>query len=188
MKNTLRFILAISTAFLACACSSPSLENNARKDWSFFDDASGDTLGYDRNSNVKISYVRTRYISDMETRSIGEALTGDEYTHGYLTLRSDPDSREGMYFFIMTELGVSKISDGTMIEVYIDSNQTPKVREFKFVVPETHSLLREIKIGITGNDWKGKNEKPNAYKIAIKTPAGKTITEYKSWLWSLGEK
>lgn len=188
MKNTLRFFLAVSAAFLISACSSATLENNARKDWSDFDDSCGGTLGYDRNSNVKISYVRTRYIGDMETRSIGEALTGDEHAHGYLTLRSDPDSREGMYFFIMTELGVSKISDGTIIEVFVDSNKTPKVREFKFAVPETHSLLREIKIGITGSDWKGKNEKPNAYKIAIKTPAGKTIAEYKSWLWSLDEK
>ncbi len=184
MKNSLKFIFAIFSATLLCACST-TLENNVQKDWSNFDTTNGDTLGYNRNSNVKISYVHPRYLEDVETRSIGEALTGEEHTHGYLTLRSNPDSREGMYFFIMTEIGASKISDGTIIELYIDSNQTAKVREFKLVVTETHSLLREIKLGITGDDWKGDKEKPNAYKVVIKTPAGKVISEYKSWLWSL---
>lgn len=187
MKNILRFLLTIQTAILLCACSS-TLENNVRKDWSDFDDTCGDTLGYDRNSNARIAYVHPRYLEDVETRSIGEALTGEEHTHYYLTLRSDPNSREGMYFFIMTDIGISKISDGTIIEIYVDSNQTPKVREFKFVVPQTHSLLREIKLGITGADWKGDKELPNAYKVVIKTPVGKTITEYKSWLWSLDKQ
>lgn len=184
MGNLLRAIFAAACAVLACACSS-ELENNVRKDWSGFDDASGDTLGYDRNSNVKILYVRTRYIKDFQTRTIGEALTGDEFSHGYLTLRSDPESREGLYFFIMTQIGASNISDGVKIELYVDSNKTPKVRQFDFVVPETRNITREIKIGLTGADWKGKEEKPNAYKVVIKTPAGKVIAEYKSWLWSL---
>ncbi|MBO7522202.1 MAG: hypothetical protein J6T16_08205 [Opitutales bacterium] len=184
MKNTIRAIFAAMTAAAMGACSS-GLENNVRKDWSDFDDASGSTLGYDRNSGVKILYVRTRYIKDSETRTIGEALTGEEFSHGYLTLRSDPESREGLYFFVMTQIGASSVSDGVKIELYVDSNKTPKARQFDFVVPETRNITREIKIGLTGGDWKGPNEKPNAYKIVIKTPAGRVIAEYKSWLWSL---
>ncbi|MBR4597215.1 MAG: hypothetical protein IKO42_02330 [Opitutales bacterium] len=184
MKNIIRAIFAMLGLAALCACSS-DLENNVRKDWSDFDDASGDTLGYDRNSDVKILYVRTRYIKDSETRTIGEALTGEEFDHGYFTMRSDPDSREGLYFFIMTQIGASNISDGVKIELYVDSNKTPKVRQFDFVVPEKRNITREIKIGLTGGDWKDPKEKPNACKIVIKTPAGRTIAEYKSWLWSL---
>lgn len=163
---------AISAAALSCGCSGTG-------------SPSGTIMGVDRNSGDEISYVRTRHIEDWQTRTIGEALTGEEFTHGRLTLRSQPDSREGMYFFVMMDWGPDDIALGCTIDLYVDSSATAKVRKYEFAVPETSSVLREIVLGLTGSDWKGRSEKVNAWKIVIKTPSGRTIAQKQSWLWSI---
>ncbi|MBO6102941.1 MAG: hypothetical protein J6P03_06770 [Opitutales bacterium] len=174
----LKSISLFAAAALMAACAS-----NAPQELG--DGKSGSIIGVNRNSNLEISDVLPKYVEDYETRTIWEALTGDEFTHGYLVMRSQPESREGMYFFVMLPWSVSEISTGTIIELEVDSTATAKTRKFTFKVPETSSVVREIKLGLTGLDWKGKSERVNAWKIAIKTPAGNTIAEKQSWLWAV---
>lgn len=159
------------------ACSSTYMPNP--------DTSKGEVIGMDRNSDVKISYVAPRYFEDWQTRSIGEALTGQEYTYGHLTLRSQPDAREGMYFFIMFDWSADDILMASTIELHVDSTETPKARKYIFTIPETHSILREVKLGLTGTDWKGKNERVNAWKVVVRTPSGKIVTQKQSWLWGI---
>ena len=174
--------LALSALMFGCSSTEPELDAGGK-----IDTSKGSILGVDRNSGVKISYVYTKYMDDIDTRSIGEALTGDEHTHGFLTLRSQPKSREGLYFFVMLDWAAEDIAMGCQIELSVDSTATPLVKTYNFVVPATHSLLREVKLGLTGSDWKGGNDRVNAWKIVIKTPTGKVITQRQSWLWSLRE-
>ena len=164
---------------MLCACSGAYTPNP--------DTSKGAVIGMDRNSNVNISYVRSRFMEDWQTRSIGEALTGREHTHGHLTLRSQPDSREGMYFFIMLDWGPDDILMASQIDLYVDSSKTAKVRKYTFTIPETHSVTREIKLALTGSDWKDSEEKVNAWKVVVKTPSGKVVTQKQSWLWSLND-
>lgn len=183
-QNLPALICAFALSALMFACSSTESELDAGGK---VDTSKGSILGVDRNSDVKISYVYTKYMDDMDTRSIGEALTGDEYTHGFLTLRSRPKERAGMYFFVMLDWAAEDIAMGCQIELSVDSTASALTRTYNFTVPATHSLLREIKLGLTGSDWKGGNDRVNAWKIVIKTPTGKVITQRQSWLWSLRE-
>ena len=174
--------LALSALMFGCSSTEPELDAGGK-----IDTSKGSILGVDRNSGVKISYVYTKYMDDIDTRSIGEALTGDEYTHGFLTLRSQPKERAGMYFFVMLDWAAEDIAMGCQIELSVDSTASALTRTYNFTVPATHSLLREVKLGLTGSDWKGGNDRVNAWKIVIKTPTGKVITQRQSWLWSLRE-
>lgn len=149
------------------------------------EEAKGEIIGVDKFSNLEIGDVFCKYVYDYQTRSIWEALTGEEFTHGHLVMRTQEDSREGMYFTIMLPWDALKISTGSIIELEVDSNLTAKTRRFVFKIPETHNTVREIKLGITGLDWKGDKEAVNAWKISIKTPAGNLVAEKQSWLWSL---
>ena len=172
-----RVAFLLPAVLLLCACSGTYTANP--------DTSQGNVIGMDRNSNVSISYARPRFVADWQTRSIGEAFSGEEHTYGHLTLRSQPDSREGMYFFIMFDWSASDILMASQIDLYVDSNMTPKVRKYTFTIPETHSVLREVKLALTGSDWKGKDEKVNAWKIVVKTPTGDVVTQKQSWLWSV---
>lgn len=175
MRHLAPTLLFASTLLAACSGTyTPSA-----------DTSKGEVIGMDRNSNVKISYVRPRYVADWQTRSIGESLTGKEHTYGHLTLRSQPDSREGMYFFIMLGWGPEDILLASQIDLYVDSNMTPKVRKYTFTIPETHSVLREIKLALTGSDWNGPDENVNAWKVVVRTPSGKIVAQKQSWLWSI---
>lgn len=183
LKKIIKITSFATISALICACSSdPEVSNDGK-----IDTSKGSILGIDRNSDVKISYVYTKYMDDADTRSIGEALTGKEFTHGLLTFRTQEKSREGMYFFIMLDWAAEDIAMGCQIELSLDSTGIPIAKTYNFMVPETHSLLREIKIGVTGSDWKNSDDKVNAWKIVIKTPSGKVITQKQSWLWSLKE-
>ncbi len=176
----MRIFSKICTLLLSlalCACTSDYTVNP--------DTSKGEVIGMDRNSNVEISQVSFKYFEDWQTRSVGEALTGKEHTYGHLTLRTQADSREGIYCFIMIDWGPKEILMASQIELYVDSNKRSKVRKYTFIIPETESVLREIKLGITGTDWTGSKEKVNAWKVIIKSPTGKVITQKQSWLWSI---
>lgn len=183
VKTLLKYALLAALVAAFAACSS---DQQAQPDGKL-DTTSGSILGVDRNSDVKISYVYTKYMDDADTRSIGEALTGQEFTHGLLTFRTQEKERAGMYFFIMLDWDAEDIAMGCQLELSVDATNSAHPRTFTFVVPETHSLLREIKIGVTGSDWKSDSDRVNAWKIVIKTPSGKVITQRQSWLWSLKE-
>jgi len=147
-------------------------------------DEDGEILGINYQDECEISYVRIKYLDKHDATHLGDALFGEEFTHGYLTLRTQNKARAGMYFFVMID-GPNDIAKGSKIEINVDSTRTKKVHTYTFEVPETHSLLREVKLGITGKDWSGKDEKVNAWKIIVYTPDGKVVTEKSSWLWSI---
>lgn len=68
-------------------------------------------------------------------------------------------------------------------ELSVDSTGDSKAKTYKFTVPETHSVTREIALGVTGSDWPGPDAKVNAWKLVLKSPTGKILTQKHSWLW-----
>ena len=177
------FAAACAIAF-GCATTEPVVDPETGR----VDDSCGTIIGVNRNRDVCISYVFPRYIEQWQTYSLWEALTGDEFDHGYLTFRTQPDSREGMYFFVMVDWGPEEIVLGSTIDLWVDSSAVPKVRHYRFTVLESHSVLREIKLGLTGCDWNGRKETVNAWKVVISTPSGRKVAEKQSWLWSLKDE
>ena len=156
------------------ACSS---DDNAENE------PSNSTIGVDFKGEPKISYVLNRYISAPETRTIYETFTGEETTYGKLVMRSQPDNRAGMYFFVMFGYEPDDISLACSFELSVDSTADTKVHTYKFTVPETHSVTREIVLGVTGSDWPSPKARVNAWKLVLKSPSGKILAQKQSWLW-----
>lgn len=169
------FLVALAVSAAVGACSSDS--ETAPKE------QEGGTIGVDFKGEPKISYVLNRYISAPETRSIYEIFTGEETTYGKLVIRTQPDKRAGMYFFVMFGYDPDDIALACTFELSVDSTGDSKTKTYKFTVPETHSVTREIALGVTGSDWPGPDAKVNAWKLVLKSPTGKILTQKQSWLW-----
>ncbi len=179
--------LIIATCLILCSCSGDSKEDAAASEEAYKSEE-GSIIGVNMTDEPKISYCLTRYISDAETRTIWEVLTGEELNYGQLTLRSQPDKRSGMYFFVMFGYAPDEIGLACKIELSVLSTDNPKTRTFTFTIPETHSVIRELRLGLTGSDWPNKKAGVNAWKICVKSPSGKLLSEAQSWLWSVVDK
>ncbi len=105
-------------------------------------------------------------------------------TYGHLIMRSQLKKRAGMYFFVMFGYTPDDIAMGCRFVLEVDSNKTSQVRKFVFDVPKTTSVLREVKLGLTGSDWK-RDEKVNAWRLTLFSPSGKILTQSQSWLWDI---
>ena len=178
MKNFLKIFLAISSIIAMTACSSDGKKSASQ-------DESAEIIGVNNKDEPKITYCLPRYITEEETRTIYEVFTGKEMSYGHLILRSQPDKREGLYFFVMFGYKPDSIGLACRFILEVDSNKNPHPRTFVFDVPETHSVLREVKLGLTGSDWSDKKEKVNAWRLTLLSPTGKIITQTQSWLWSI---
>lgn len=178
MKNFAKHIasasifLALSFLFLSGCASEDSGESQ-------------NIIGVDYKEEPKISYCLPRYLTDAETRTIAEIFSGDELSYGHLIMRSRPDKRAGMYFFVMFGYEPDDIALACRFVLEVDSTKHPHTRKFVFDVPETHSVLREVKLGLTGSDWLGPEEKVNAWRLTLLSPSGKILTQSQSWLWSV---
>lgn len=91
-------------------------------------------------------------------------------------IRTQPDKRAGMYFFVMFGYDPDDIALACTFELSVDSTGDSKTKTYKFTVPETHSVTREIALGVTGSDWPGPDAKVNAWKLVLKSPTGKILT------------
>ena len=169
--------LSAATA-LFCSCSGDTAADNASAG-----ESNGGTIGVDFKGEPKISYVLPRFLNDAQTRSIYEVFTGEEINYGKLTMRTNPDKRAGMYFFVMFGYEPDDIALACTFELSVDSTADSKTRTYKFTVPETHSVTREVVLGLTGADWPNPKAKVNAWKLVLKSPTGKVLAQKQSWLW-----
>lgn len=169
--------LSAATA-LFCSCSGDTAADNAPAGKS-----NGGTIGVDFKGEPKISYVLPRFLNDAQTRSIYEVFTGDEINYGKLTMRTNPEKRAGMYFFVMFGYEPDDIALACTFELSVDSTADSRTRTYKFTVPETHSVTREVVLGLTGADWPNPKAKVNAWKLVLKSPSGKVLAQKQSWLW-----
>lgn len=193
MRNFIKLFCTLTATSLLVACASDTDEDaenlqnpqNAQIEQSQEDEPQSSIIGVDYKDEPIISYVRPRYLTDPQTRTIAEVFTGDELTYGQLTLRTNPNKRAGMYFFVMFDYGPDDIALASQIELSVDSSDSAHPRTFKFLIPETSSVMRELRLGVTGSDWKNPDAKVNAWKIVVKSPSGKILTQKQSWLWSL---
>ncbi len=179
MTNLLKVIFVNIALFAIVGCSSNESGSSQNSDTS-------NIIGVTDFGEPKISYCLPRYLSDAETRTIYEVFTGEEMPYGHLILRSNPNKRAGMYFFVMFGYTPDDIALGCRFILEVDSNQTAGVRKFVFDVPKTYSVLRELKLALTGDDWK-KKERVNAWRLTLISPSGKILTQSQSWLWDINK-
>lgn len=172
-------LAALSAAtVLFCSCAGDTAADNASAG-----ESNGGTIGVDFKGEPKISYVLPRFLNDAQTRSIYEVFTGDEINYGKLTMRTNPEKRAGMYFFVMFGYEPDDIALACTFELSVDSTADSRTRTYKFTVPETHSVTREVVLALTGADWPNPKAKVNAWKLVLKSPSGKVLAQKQSWLW-----
>ena len=151
IKNLMRCGAIALSCIAICACSSD--ESQEQESAPEVDDSA--ILGVSADiENTGISYCYHRYISDAETRKILEVFTGDEYTYGRLTLRTQPKTRAGMYFFVMFGWEPDDSALGCTIELSSDARDTPHPRTF--TVMALGPRREKIKYNNTTNHGMGK--------------------------------
>lgn len=182
----LAIFLGATLALFACVPDRSQMIKEADVEKDIAPEEITNTIGVDIDK-AEISYCRFKYLTKHQATHLGDRLFGEEYTHGYLTMRSQDNKRAGMYCFMMLS-GFSDIAKGCTIELSIDSSEKAKVKTYTFKVPQTESSFREVKLGITGSDWTDPKANINAWKVVIKAPDGKVIAEKRSWLWSIKEE
>ena len=178
IPSLITFISAAALAAVLSACAGETSKEEAlRRDFE----------GSIENpaNDPAISDVIIRYVAEDSTRSVFEVLTGEEFRHGRLFLRTDEPNRTGFYFFVMFKTYTKDILEGSQIDLYVHSSKSPKVEKFSFKVPEKFTLLREVALGITGADAAKIDDKILAWKIEVKNKKGEIISQKQSWLWSV---
>lgn len=164
---------AVCAAFAAVSCTAPTPETKEAS-------PTGEVAG--------ISYCLPRYVSQQETVTLWEVLTGNELDYGYETFRTHPDKRAGIYFFVMLDYGHDYVKKGTRFILSVDTTDASHPRTFTFTAPEDFRAVREIKLALTGDDCKSPKAKVNAWKLVILDPENKVIARKQSWLWSIKQK
>ncbi len=132
---------------------------------------------------IEIKDVATRYKTHGDFQSIGEFFTGRESKPTVLE-RSNPDSRQGMYFIIdLTWRKKGSLMLATQIEIDYVRSDDALPRKAVFYLDRSRSTFPEMQFGLTGEDWPGKNVQVLAYKVSIRQPLGELIAEKESFLW-----
>ncbi|MBO5254231.1 MAG: hypothetical protein J6B07_00215 [Opitutales bacterium] len=175
----LKSILLFVSLIVLTACSSDT-QTNAQLQKEEFDNSISNL----RNAHF-IDDVNTKFMTDDQTRTIYEVFTGKEFGHGKLILRTDNTDRTGLYFFVMFNTYKYNIQKGSQILLYFQTKDSNKNYKFSYTIPETSSLFRELVLGVTGKDALNLEKEILAWKIEVKAPDGKMITQKKSWLWTI---
>ena len=178
MKH-LKSILLFVSLIVFTACSSDT-RTNAQLQKEEFDNS----ISNPHNAHL-IDDVNTKFMTDDENRTIYEVFTDKEFGHGKLILRTDNTDRTGLYFFVMFNTYKYNIQTGSQILLYFQTNNSNKNYRFSYTIPETSSLFRELVLGVTGKDALNLEKEILAWKIEVKTPDGRMITQKKSWLWTI---
>lgn len=113
---------------------------------------------------------------------IGEYFGRPEDTGGEIVLRTRPDSRDGYYFLVRVKAPSASATDARF-ELTVIRPDTPEPQTFQFPA----ALRRKeavFQLGLTGADWPGgKDAHPVAWKLTLRGPNGRVLTEHKSFLW-----
>ncbi len=122
----------------------------------------------------------------LQTKSfqrISEFLTGRENTSGRVILRSREESRDGMYVVWLFPHMVS-VPAGSFLR--LDYIHSAAKSESTIHLPIVSPLAgREWLVGLTGTDWPDLDRKLLAWHVSLLDPNGRTLQEYKSYLWDM---
>lgn len=137
-------------------------------------------------AGVEIKYVDHHWVDAVNFKRISEYFTGVENKSGRVIERTDPKERAGYYFIVdlAWHPGVV-LPAGTVAELDYVRNDNAIAKHAKFVFSEDTGTLPEFCLGLTGADWKNKDETIIAYKLTLEDTAGKVLATRQSFLWAL---
>jgi hypothetical protein len=128
--------------------------------------------------------VQVKYCSNDDFLRISEYFSGKEYTGNNLVLRSSPNDRSGLYFYLPVILDRISTQKGNKIKLDVIDSTDPQSRSFYFTIPNDLKGKKRVLLGLTGKDWGESNMRLVAWKIQITGLEEKSIFVEKSSLWS----
>ncbi|MDR1497077.1 MAG: hypothetical protein LBS59_01495 [Puniceicoccales bacterium] len=132
-----------------------------------------------------VGYIYTRWQEARDFKRISEYFTGREATGGNIVARSDATNRSGMYFRVglPTDMHIPAHSVVTIDYVCSDS---PQPRSHTFELPErTVFLFTELRLGLTGREWRDKETSLVAWCFTLRDNAGVVLARKQSFLWEM---
>ena len=140
----------------------------------------------ERGSTIPISYAVFSWKQETDFRRISEYFTDVEDTGADFVARTDPTTREGLYFIL--GIGASeKIPAGSKATLRYFRPDRHGVQTSEFELAEFSAApVGEIRLGLTGETWPEslKKERPTAWEFTIRSPEGELLVSRRSFLWS----
>ncbi len=135
-----------------------------------------------RAADVTFLRVWPQWHDAVSFDSYHEYRTREELTGNWTVLRSQPASRDGLYFLARVQNAGTALQGAafTLRVIKPDSTET-HVYSFPAGVPAGGRLFE---IGLTGADWAGgKHVFPIAWELELSSADGRVLAHQSSFLW-----
>lgn len=133
---------------------------------------------------VEIDNVVWYYKPEQAFKRIGEYFDGVERSGRKVIIRSDPESREGLYFITRISEFAEDMPANCSFEVEIIRPDMKQPVSKIFPFPENCKSHREFWLGFTGDDVPADEEAPVAWRVRLRSPDGTVVATRNSFLWS----
>jgi hypothetical protein len=115
---------------------------------------------------------------------ISEYLDGKENAGGQIYLRSQPATREGLYFLTRVKnTGAALENVSVELNVITPASAEPK-RINTFAPTRIPAGSHVFQIGLTGTDWTDPAAHPVAWQLRLLSADGQELLREQSFLWS----
>ena len=114
---------------------------------------------------------------------LSEFFNGREDSSGRAIVRSQPNSRTGLYFSLNISGGVGQLPEGAKVFLDIVHPTLPEAKAFELIAPRMPVNSREMLVGLTGDDWTSPKGKPVAWRVRILDVSGGVLAAEQSFLW-----
>jgi hypothetical protein len=130
---------------------------------------------------VDVVRVLPEYMPAASFMRVSEYFNGKENTRGATILRTQPGSRDGMYFNFRTKSDTALELAWIELQIISPVSPEPRTESFAVSIPRGSHLIR---FGLTGTDWPGPKARPVAWKLRLLGADGAELATEQSYLWS----
>lgn len=137
-----------------------------------------------------IEYAFFTWKKEDDFKRISEYFTDEESTGSNRVVRSDPETRDGLYLVVALRL-FGEIPEGSVATLRYFRPDKPGEQTQTFTLPAFMGTpARELRLGLTGEAWPKslERERPTAWKLTVVSPSGELMLCRRSFLWRLPEE
>jgi len=135
---------------------------------------------------IRIENVKLRQIEAEKFTRISEYFTGRENEGRRMFLRSNSESRGGLYFIARFSKPLDRFPPDLKVGIDFYEAGSAQVRQYRYLLPERRKHTNKLFIGITEPGILDKTL-PVAWRVCLEYPDGSLFAERKSYLWEMPE-
>lgn len=136
-------------------------------------------------SGMTIRDVLVEYRESSSFIRISEYLTGRPAEPSIPTLRSSPDTLEGLYYLVVLDEPLNRLPQTVVVELSVLTDGDPEPVRHEFSLSGGTSRKERFLVGLTGEAWPSDPDAPypTAWRIRLLETGGKVLAEKRSFLW-----